>query len=84
MNNKFLLYLLFLNGLICFSQKKTFIEGIVNDINKNPMFGASVIAKKPNSNLILAYTSTNEKGFYKVYKQIVNRLSDIIKEINAA
>jgi len=24
----------------------------------------------------------NEKGFYAVYKQIVNRLSDIIKEIN--
>jgi hypothetical protein len=24
----------------------------------------------------------NEKGFYTVYKQIVNRLSDIVKEIN--
>ncbi len=26
--------------------------------------------------------SENEKGFYTVYKQIVNRLSDIVKEIN--
>jgi hypothetical protein len=50
--------------------------GFINDTAKNPLFGATIIAKKPNSNVILAYTTSNLQGFYKL--ELLNSLDSIV------
>lgn len=56
----------FLNAIYCFGQSSIIVEGLVEDTNKNPLFGATIVVTKPNSNAILAYTSTNFNGLYKL------------------
>ena len=68
--------------IICEKLNKK-IEIEFNKIDKNKLGGSLIgnLALQPG-NYTKKIDSENEKGFYTVYKQIVNRLSGIIKEIN--
>lgn len=66
MKNDIIYFILLLNTLCFFGQNNIIVEGLVVDTNKNLLFGATIVATKPNSNAILAYTSTNFKGLYKL------------------
>lgn len=66
MKSNLIVYFLFFNIICCLGQNNIFIKGSVSDTKKNPLFGATIVVTKPNSNLILAYTSTNFKGFYEL------------------
>ena len=66
MKSNLIVYFLFFNTICCLGQNNIFIEGSVSDTKKNPLFGATIVVTKPNSNVILAYTSTNFKGLYEL------------------
>ncbi|UAM98245.1 hypothetical protein K8354_18545 [Polaribacter litorisediminis] len=76
MRSKIIYTILILNTFLCFGQGKVIVEGFISDTAKNPLFGGTIIAKKPNSNVILAYTMSNLQGLYKL--ELSNSLDSIV------